>query len=473
MSKKIFPKKFAVLALILLLSLFLRFYKISSLFPFNGDVAWDYLSAESFLKGGLWPLIGISSSVPWLHQGAFFTYLLIIILGLSKGNPVAPVIFTAALGVLTTFLVYFLGKKIFYEKAGLWSALFYAISPLSVFFDRFPYHLSPIAFFSLLFFWSLFKAIKGKTNTFILSSLLLGILMQFELSNLVLLPVLVIFFFLKRKEIPIRCVILSIFSFAFPWLPKIIYDFSHGPSQTLGYLAWVGHKLIPIGSLDIDKSIAGPILPNIKLSFTFLAKAIFPSSLIVSSFVFLLLLLFLVLHLKTKEKKNGGAFLLLLWLVIPLVCFLIMGFPSESYFPILLPGIAFLFGFILEKSTQIIKPVTLVFCATVLFLSVNVVFLFKNDFLVSGDKYGEIKETAEFIVKDAQDHNFNLIPLGSYAEFPGNILNLVYLTQYLGHGPSNKKAKNSYFVYNSGEQGPIKNALKVAWFGQMTIFRKK
>ena len=138
MSKKIFPKKFAVLALILLLSLFLRFYKISSLFPFNGDVAWDYLSAESFLKGGLWPLIGISSSVPWLHQGAFFTYLLIIILGLSKGNPVAPVIFTAALGVLTTFLVYFLGKKIFYEKAGLWSTLFYAISPLSFFLTVFP-----------------------------------------------------------------------------------------------------------------------------------------------------------------------------------------------------------------------------------------------------------------------------------------------------------------------------------------------
>ena len=90
MSKKIFPKKFAVLALILLLSLFLRFYKISSLFPFNGDVAWDYLSAESFLKGGLWPLIGISSSVPWLHQGAFFTYLLIIILGLSKGIRLLP-----------------------------------------------------------------------------------------------------------------------------------------------------------------------------------------------------------------------------------------------------------------------------------------------------------------------------------------------------------------------------------------------
>jgi len=461
-----------LLILILFLSLVLRFYKISTLFPFNGDVAWDFLSAGSFLKGGSFPLVGISSSVPWLHQGAFFTYILIIILGIFKGNPVAPVFFTSALGVFTTFLIYFVGKKIFSKEVGLWSALFYAVSPLSVFFNRFPYHLSPIAILSFLFFWSLFKGIKENPKIFILSSLLLGILLQFELSNLVLLPVLLICFWRERKEIPIKTVILSIFSFIFPWLPKIIYDFSHGFTQTLGYFAWVGHKMIPIGSLDLGKSIAEPLIPNLKLFFQFLAKAVFPVNVYISTTVFILFLILLVLHLKTKERKyDDSVLILILTLVIPIICFLIMGSPSESYLPVLFPGLSLLFGFTVEKLSKIIKPV-MVILLVILFLSFNIIYLFRNDFLVKRDKFSEVRKAAVFLVTDSSNNEYNLVPMGSYAEFPSNKLNLVYLTEYLGHSPSEIKANIVYFVYNSGEQSQIKNALKVAQFGQITIFKK-
>lgn len=164
--------------------------------------------------------------------------------------------------------------------------------------------------------------------------------------------------------------------------------------------------------------------------------------------------------------------LLFLSLVIPVFCFLIRGSPSESYLPVLFPVLTILFGFTAEKLMQIIKPSVAVIFVVILFLLFNVVFLFKNDFLVRGDKFSEIKKAAEFIIKDAQREDFNIIPMGSYTEFPSNKLNLVYLTGYLGHPPTDKKAKVRYFVYNSDEERIIKGAEKIAKFKEMTIFKK-
>src|SRR6185312_14686775 len=75
--------------LILFLAAFLLFYKLNEFMSFIGDQGWFYISARDMLLTGQIPLVGITSSHTWLHQGPFWTYLLAFALKIGDYNPVA------------------------------------------------------------------------------------------------------------------------------------------------------------------------------------------------------------------------------------------------------------------------------------------------------------------------------------------------------------------------------------------------
>src|SRR3989344_1721221 len=54
---------------LVILATVLRFYRLSETMTFIGDQGRDYLAARDMLLTGKWPLTGIPSSIPWLHQG--------------------------------------------------------------------------------------------------------------------------------------------------------------------------------------------------------------------------------------------------------------------------------------------------------------------------------------------------------------------------------------------------------------------
>ena len=64
------------LIIILGVSLFINLYKIDTLMMFIGDMGRDYLAAYEMLKTGIIPLVGIQSSVVWLHQGPLSIYFI-------------------------------------------------------------------------------------------------------------------------------------------------------------------------------------------------------------------------------------------------------------------------------------------------------------------------------------------------------------------------------------------------------------
>lgn len=452
--------------MILLLAGGLRFYRISSLFSFEGDVAWDYFSAKQFLTGGKFPLIGISSSVPWLHQGAFFTYILIVLLGLFKFNPIAPPIFCSLLGIATTFLVFWLGKKFFSAKAGLWAAFFYAFSPLAIAYDRFPYHLSPIAFFTCLFFLSLYQALK-KPKFFILSALLLGVLLQFEIANLVLVPVLGVFFGWQRRRISVSLLVLAILAFLLPWLPKIVYDFFSGFTQTLGLAAWLGHKLLPFGFWpDIGQGPSFSLLNNLQTLSYLLSRLIFPAS---GWFSLFFLGIFLGFFFLSPPKKKSF-WLICSWLAFPLLGFLLHGSPSESYFPVWFPLVALLSGysFSLVKGKWLFRGS---FLLALFWAYGSSLYLLKNDFLLGYKAYFSLRKVAEYVIADASGA-YNLVPVGSYAEFPSNQLSLLYLTDYLGKPAQKNKAKTVYIIYYN-EERTIDKAIEEKQFSYLTVVKKE
>jgi len=131
-----------ILSLIILLATWLRFYRLPEVMTFFGDQGRDYLAARDMLLTAKFPLVGIPSSVPWLHQGPFFIWLTALALKIGKFNPVAPAVLTSTLGVLTVYLTFTLASHWFSKKASLIASLIMTTAPLVVIHSRMPYHTS-------------------------------------------------------------------------------------------------------------------------------------------------------------------------------------------------------------------------------------------------------------------------------------------------------------------------------------------
>lgn len=474
-------EKFA-LGLILLIALFLRIYKLPTLMAFGGDVARDFLAARDITLKGEIPLLGSPSSVPWLHQGAFFTYLLGVVLLMGKYNPVAGGYFVGVLGVLGVLGVFFLGKTLFSTKVGLLSAFFYATSPLVVIFDRYPYHQSLISLFTILFFFFLLFSIKNANffpNFLILSSFVLGLLLQLELSNLVLIPVLLVFLFNCRESVNFKILMFSFLAFVLTWLPKIIYDLGNGFTQTVGFAAWVVHKLPLVSYFLGEKGGVMSLGGRIEAICLSLSRIIFWPSPIISMLIFLGGLGVLG---KGRHNKEAGR-LIFLWLVFPVLGFIIQGSPSEAYMPVLFGAISLMVGLAvscLGKLERVAGTGILILLGIF-----NSFLLISHDyFLLTGERnddqkkynlghsYELVKNVADFIVKDSLGERFNLLPFGNYDYYSSAKLNLVYLTWYLGNAPRQNKEKLLYFVYNRNEGIKIAAAKKVKDFPYLTVARK-
>ena len=209
---------FSILWLAIVLGAFLRFYDLPNRMPFIGDQAWFYLAARDALLGRGLPLLGITASITWLHQGPLWTYLLVPLIA----HPVLPAILTSIMGVVSVYLIYFLG--------GWPASLLLAALPLSVLQSRMPYHTSLIPLFSIILFLLL------RRHRDFLAGLFLGLLYQLHLLTFIFWPVM----FFRRRTIP---------GFILGILPFLLV----GPVQTFGIFAWIAkHTLTGFGGSTIS-----------------------------------------------------------------------------------------------------------------------------------------------------------------------------------------------------------------------------
>lgn len=441
-------KTFFLILLTLLLALFLRIYNLSQSMVFIGDQGWFYLSARDLLVNGNIPLVGITSSHTWLHQGPLWTYILSIALFISRFNPLSGGYLTAIFGVLTTFLMYKLGSSMFSVRVGFIAALLYAVSPLIVFFDRMPFDPSPIPFFTVLYFFAVFKWLKGNINYFPLTILLIALLYNLELATFTLFvpfALLFVYGFIKNKDwvkklLNKKIILYSLVALIVPMLPVIIYDFSNGFKQTVIFLGWTLYK--PFSFLIKHQS--GNFADNFYLVLNFLSvniqKLIFQANIVVAIliFIFSLVYLFYFVIVKEKFRIDSSRFILSFLLITSLAGILINQTPSDAYLPIIFPfvifSIALFFDFLLKL--KIIKYPTAIFLLVI--ISLNGYSSFKNSFDY-GFKYRI--DAVEKIINLAGNQEYNLTGSGPGSQFKSFTMNYEYLLWWKGHPPTNKNVK--------------------------------
>lgn len=376
--------------LIILLATWLRFYRLPETMAFIGDQGRDFLAARDMVLTGQWPLVGIASSVPWLKQGPFFIWMIAAVFKSTGFNPLNPAILTAVLGVLTVYLVYRFSRS-------LLAALVMACSPLAVIHSRLAYHTSPIPLFSVLYLLAL------NSQSIFLSFLLSGILLQFELSTF---PIL-IFTYIKFKFKKIS------FVWLIPFIPKIIYDFSHGFTQTLGFGAWSIHRLF-------EWHFFNPALTTIGEYWQKFISWDRP----------ILALILGILALKALSKHK----LLFSFLLINLLAFYLHAGPSEAYFPVLFPVWAIAFGFIKNKLVKI---------GVVCLCLFNVIDVVRHDFY----HYGPVLNERINLVKQVlMRHEPFRLKNPESVRFESYLDNYRYLIWWLGSA-EDPQAKTVYTFY--------------------------
>lgn len=482
-------KKNIPMLLIILLAFFLRIYRLDELMIFIGDYGWFYLSARDMLVSGNIPLVGITASHTWLHQGPLWTYMLALSLVPFSFHPVSGAYLAALLGTITVWLVYKVGTTFFSMRVGLISALLYATSPLVIIHARTPYHISPIPLATLLFFLFLYKWVKGKAYFLPLTTFMLGILYNFELATLMLWIVfLVIIFYLAvkerkwiKKKVRPQILFLSLFSFLIPMIPMVLYDIQQytGFYQTTALLRLI--KIYLFSFLNtfslsgFEEVFQALFIYNQRLLFVSNGVlALFITTVSVSTVAFLLFKSY-----RSKSTYPLSYLLLSLWVSVPLLGIFASKTPSEAYIPILFPAIIFsvsvfldslfcvrtprstAFGMKPQKNFPIgyfeallgsssFKAKPIMSLSIVLFLVVvNVYMLLTRNYLM-GSAYGEtIKEritTAKEIIKQARGKEYNLMIREEGSRHASFTMNYEYLTWWLGHGPVKKDVELKFVI---------------------------
>lgn len=215
-----------ILLFILILSVALRFWLISDLMVFRLDQEHQVSLAMPIVKDFHIIWIGVSASNLNFYLGPFWVYLTSFWLFISKGNPLITAYVASFIGVVTTLLVFLVGKEIFGKKVGLVASFLYAILPLIVFYDRIYWNVTPVSLLTILLLYSIYK-FKDSGLWVVVFAGLYGLVFHTHLS-LVFTGFIGFYYFLKeRKKIKMKFLVLAAVVFIAVVSPLIAFDYFH------------------------------------------------------------------------------------------------------------------------------------------------------------------------------------------------------------------------------------------------------
>lgn len=259
-----------VLIVILLHAFFMRFYKIHDLLFWGMDQEYEAFLVKNILTGKHLPLIGVNASDTGLYLGPAFIYFASIPFAIFGGNPLGWAITASLLGVITTYIVFRIGKRIFSQVTGLISALLYAGSLLVSFYDRQFWNPVFVSLLSLFIGYLLYEILVGKTGKLLLLAISFGLALHSHLSLLIFTPLIIAVIWKKRKLISGKVAIYSFFVFVLTLLPVIIFDLRHDFTNTRALI----QLILNYGS---DVNNGSSLISRIVLFISTLGRYFFPS----------------------------------------------------------------------------------------------------------------------------------------------------------------------------------------------------
>lgn len=222
MSKPIaFFRRNAYILILIVLSLFMRLYRLTDFFPFDLDVEYLAQLAQTIIHDFHIIWIGVSAGATNYYLGPGYVYLTALILLLS---PLALGVVSSLMGVVTTLTVYF-AARLYGNTIAKGAALLYAASAGAALLDR-RWWPPPVGLVGLIFLL-VFEKSRKNTRWFILGALCMALSLHLHLSLIVFFPCMAWALWRERRKLTWRLIALMGIVYIIGTIPLTVYDIVH------------------------------------------------------------------------------------------------------------------------------------------------------------------------------------------------------------------------------------------------------
>lgn len=299
--KNILSKNKLVILLVLI-GIFLRFYKLDEFVTFLGDQGRDAIIIKRIITFEHFPAIGPVSSVGGVFLGPFYYYLMAPFLLLFNFNPLGLAFGSAVFSIAGFIVAYLIIKKELNKKIALFFLALVVFSSTQIDFARFSWNPNLLPIFSFFTLYFLYQVVTTRKYIY---PVLLGAFLSFSiqlhyLGLFLFLPIIVFFIInqLKNKNFFISQFpkfLISSLSFLLFSSPLIIFDLKHNFLNTNSFIKVFTEKKVVSYSPLIDR-----LITTINSFFTPILKVNLNPSL--SLVIFLLLLVYFFKNKSFNDK---------------------------------------------------------------------------------------------------------------------------------------------------------------------------
>ena len=473
---------------LILITAFLRLYRIDEYMTFLGDEGRDALVVKKILVNYDFPLLGAPTSVGNMYNGPLYYYMMAFAMAFWWMSPVAAAAMVALVGTAAVALVYYLARSWFGKVAAIVSATLYALSPVNIIYSRSSWNPNPAPFFALIGILGLFKSRQtGNYMWLILTGGALAFVVQMHLLALILLPIFGTIWIYelwekykqkKAKKNFWKGFTLAFVTFLILMSPLAIFDFKYNFQNYRALTTFfLGDRATTVNLNPLNTFERIPPLYYDNLVNRYIAGQNFWLMVLVSILVLLPLIAFLW-NLIKRRKFIYSLFVLNVWLIGGVMGLgLYKQTVYDHYSSFLNPALFLLFGSIVnlinsvnsKKVNQYVRGAFIL-----LFLVLVIVNLQKSPLLVEPNRQLQrTEEISRFVIAEAQNKPFNFALL---AKSNYDAAYQFFLDQY-DHKPAQlpfEKTDQLIVVCEDPDCNPVGNAkFEIAAFGWTLIESEK
>jgi len=423
-------KSYFLLFVIFLIAFFFRFFRLEQSLLLPAEIAAEYLEIRGYILNSQIPLIGPVSSHPWFHFGPLYYWLLTPLMTIFGFQPIIASYLGALTGSLLIFLNFFVVNKIFNQKVALVSSFLLSISPFAIEFSRKGYYHFYVLFPLYFIFYFLYKIWSGKQKFIFWLGISFGVILNFHLSPIALLPVVGFVLWHSRNQLKFKFLFRGLLGFILVQLPFLIHDSQNKFSMTSKIIMWIPYRVFGFFGLRQENNLNPHLFrENLLFSRQFLNESLSSNHQTFMLLVLFALTIFILINFKKairlKTKEEFGYFFLFGSLLLIFLELFIHGQPPKHYFLIGLPAIIVLYSLIFVKLGKILigKFFVSLFLILILFSNIRY-FLTSTSFWASCDGWSHCfltqKKIAEVIINDSKGRNFNLARVGEFDYYEDN-----------------------------------------------------
>lgn len=409
---------YLALAVIILLGLFFRTYKLETFYTFNHDQDLYSWIVKDILVDHHFRLIGQLTSIDGVFIGPLFYYLLVPFFALFNMDPIGANVLTIGIGLATILSLYFVFSRFFGKTTGIIGAFLFAVSWPNAFWDKWVVPTQPTIIWSLWYLYALLLLMRGDFKSLIIIGVLFGLIWHIHVALLPLVLLVPLALFLSKKRPPIKSYLISLVPFLVLTSPFWLFEIRHDFQQISGF----------INSLTEDRGRISGISRFIKViegsSGALIGSFLYGVSIPALLGPIVWVATFLAVRMK-KIVTQKEQLILLAWIVLSLGSQFVSKRPISEYYFINVAVTFFLLISLLLSylyHQKKLSYVALVFLAG--FFIYNLSSLLNRP--ESLDGYIQKKRAIEYIKQDALVNGYPCISINYITDF-GNGVGFYYL----------------------------------------------